>query len=159
MVGVVLEQMDGGGYTYARVQINGDEIWTAGPITSLSEGDTIGLLDAFPMEQFRSNALDRTFELLYFVGGYRPASAMTAAPPVPAGSAGVVLQVLNGGGYTYLEVETEEAATWIAADGMEVTEGDRVVWGGASVMRQFTSSTLNRTFDEILFVTYVEVIK
>ena len=151
-VGVVLEQMDGGGYTYARVQIEGEEIWAAGPLTLLAEGDTVALVDVFPMQDFESSALGRTFDVLYFVGGYE------AAQPAPS-PMGVVLQVLHSGGYTYLEVDVDGAGTWIAAPGTQVAQGDYVAWQGGMVMRGFTSGSLNRTFDEILFVERVEVIE
>lgn len=155
MSGIVLEQIDGGGYTYARLQTDVGEIWTAGPITTLSEGERVGLVDPFPMSNFRSNALDRTFEMLYFVGGYQSG----AVAPAPSAAGGAVLQVLNSGGYTYLEVQTDGGVAWLAAPGVQVAEGDQVLWRDGMVMQGFTSSTLNRTFDEILFVGGVEVVK
>lgn len=151
-VGVVLEQMDGGGYTYARMSTEQGEIWTAGPMAVLSVGDSIALFDPVPMEDFHSNTLDRTFDVLFFLGGYQVALA------TEVGVGHVVLQVLNSGGYTYVEVQSDDASTWLAAPETPVSTGDRIVWQGGAAMREFTSNTLNRTFDEILFVGSVEVL-
>jgi len=151
-VGVVLEQMDGGGYTYARMSTDEGEIWAAGPVAALSVGDSIALFDPVPMEDFYSNALDRTFDVLYFLGGYQVVQTREV------GAGHVVLQVLTSGGYTYVEVQSDDASTWLAAPETPVLEGDRIAWQGGAVMREFTSNTLNRTFNEILFVGSVEVL-
>lgn len=70
--GVVKETMDSGGYTYALLEIDGDEIWTAGPPTELSEGDRVALAGAMGMENFTAASLDRTFERILFVSGFVP---------------------------------------------------------------------------------------
>jgi hypothetical protein len=151
-VGVVQEQMDGGGYTYARMFTEEGEIWTAGPMAALSVGDSIALFDPVPMEGFHSNALDRTFDVLYFLGGYQVARTREI------GAGHVVLEVLTSGGYSYVELQSDNASMWLATPETTVSEGDRIAWQGGSVMREFTSNTLNRTFDEILFVGSVEIL-
>lgn len=67
-LGPVLETMNAGGYTYVLLQTTRGEIWAAGPTTSVEVGHVVELSDAFPMEQFESPALDRTFEKIYFCG-------------------------------------------------------------------------------------------
>jgi hypothetical protein len=64
-----------------------------------------------------------------------------------------VLQVENGGGYTYAEVQTAAGQkVWIAGSQIAIKPGDSVEWGSFAVMRDFTAKSLNRTFPEILFV-------
>lgn len=152
-LGVVEERMDGGGYTYARLTVDGGEIWTAGPVTALSVGDTVALVDPMPMENFPSKALDRTFDVLYFVGGYQ------AMADVPGRTEGEVLQVLHSAGYTYLEVEVDGEPIWVAAPEVAASEGDQVVWQAGEVMQNFPSRTLDRTFEAILFVQGVTVVR
>jgi hypothetical protein len=62
--------MDSGGYTYALLEIDGDEIWTAGPPTELAEGDRVALAGAMGMENFTAASLDRTFDRILFVSGF-----------------------------------------------------------------------------------------
>jgi hypothetical protein len=67
---VVKEVMQSGGYTYALLEMDGGEIWSAGPITELEEGDRVALVGTMGMENFRAASLDRTFDRLLFVSGY-----------------------------------------------------------------------------------------
>lgn len=69
-VATVLETMDSGGYTYALLEIDGDEIWSAGPPTQLSAGDQVALAGVMGMENFAATSLNRTFERILFVSGY-----------------------------------------------------------------------------------------
>lgn len=87
------------------------------------------------------------------------APAVTAAPAHPAApvaatqNTGKVVQILQGGGYTYAEVDTGAGKkVWIAGSPIQVKSGESVQWGDYSIMQNFSSKTLNRTFDEILFV-------
>lgn len=71
-VALVKETMDSGGYTYALLEIDGDEIWAAGPPSELAEGDRVALAGAMGMENFTAASLDRTFERILFVSGFVP---------------------------------------------------------------------------------------
>lgn len=64
-----------------------------------------------------------------------------------------VLQVVQGGGYTYMEAmgETGEKI-WMAGAPVEAKAGDSVSFGQYNVMQNFQSKALNRTFDKIVFV-------
>ena len=81
--GSVLETMDSGGYTYARIDRGGAEVWTAGPQTKLAVGDKVEAAGGSLMSGFRSETLNRTFDQIYFVGSFGGAGAAAAAP-VPA---------------------------------------------------------------------------
>lgn len=149
---VVLETMDSGGYTYARVAIGEDEMWAAGPQTQLAVGDTVSLKGPMPMSNFTSSTLDRTFEVILFVDAFTP-----GAPPAAPGRQGTVIQAMDAAGYTYLEVDVDGASVWLAGPQTALGEGDVVTWTDEMPMRGFTSTTLNRTFDEILFVNELVV--
>lgn len=156
----VLETMDSGGYTYARVEAEGTEAWTAGPPTELAVGDILVLTGATAMENFTSGTLDRTFDLIYFLGAYVKDGGEVGAMEMPAdGTQGTVAQVLTGGGYAYVQVEVEGDLMWLAGPMAKVDVGQTVAWRGGTPMPGFTSSTLDRTFDEILFVERISVLR
>ena len=74
-VGIVLETMNAGGYTYARLDAPETEIWAAGPMTDLALNDTVYLAGASNMGVFRSEELDRGWDEIYFVNAFQKASA------------------------------------------------------------------------------------
>jgi hypothetical protein len=83
--GTVVETMDAGGYTYAKLDAGTTPVWVAGPETKLTVGMKLGAMTGTLMTGFRSNTLNRTFEEIYFVTEF-PVAGM--APPNPhAGSA------------------------------------------------------------------------
>jgi hypothetical protein len=65
--GAIAETMDSGGYTYARLQGAGKDVWVAAPQFDAKVGETISVSLDMPMEGFQSKTLNRTFPLLYFV--------------------------------------------------------------------------------------------
>jgi hypothetical protein len=69
-VGTVLETMNSAGYTYARLNIAGEEVWAAGPPTELVEGDRVTLAGVMGMENFPAASLNRTFDRILFVSSY-----------------------------------------------------------------------------------------
>jgi hypothetical protein len=58
---------------------------------------------------------------------------------------------MDAAGYTYLLLDTDQGRQWAAATKMEVAVGDVVQLAAPMPMQNFTSKTLNRTFDQILF--------
>jgi len=70
---------------------------------------------------------------------------------------GKVLEVINVAGYTYLHLEGKDKKEWIAGKAKEVKEGDVVRYSKGSIMRNFFSKTLNKTFPEILFTSAIQV--
>ena len=99
-------------------------------------------------------------------------SSSTALPPnhptmpqqAPAASQGPVgqgkvLTAMHASGYTYMEVDTGDKTVWLAATSLKIKAGDTVQWQGASIMKNFNSKTLHRTFDEILFVSSASAVK
>lgn len=70
ITGEVLETMNSGGYTYVRLDQNGEEVWAAGPESPMDVGRTVSVSTNMPMKAFRSETLDRSFDTLYFVNGW-----------------------------------------------------------------------------------------
>ncbi|MBE0514624.1 hypothetical protein [Sulfurimonas sp.] len=76
----VLETINGGGYTYAKVNEDGNVYWIAGPQTNIAAGTKISFLEQMVMSDFTSKSLNKHFEQLVFVSAIVPAdgSASTA---------------------------------------------------------------------------------
>lgn len=66
-VAKVLETVNGGGYTYAKVEEEGNIYWIAGPQTEVAVGSKISFLEQMVMNDFASKALNKTFDTLVFV--------------------------------------------------------------------------------------------
>jgi hypothetical protein len=81
--------------------------------------------------------------------GENPASI----PPASAVVNGKVLEVKDVGGYTYLRLKTSGGETWAAVSKATVKKGDEVTIENVSVMNNFESKSLKKTFPTILFGT------
>jgi hypothetical protein len=74
------------------------------------------------------------------------------ATPVPAGMIrGPVLETMDAAGYTYVLLDTAEGQRWVAVQQTTVTVGDTVQTDQGMAMQNFTSQSLNRTFEVIYF--------
>ena len=109
--GAVIETIVTGGYTYAKVDVGGQEIWAAGPPTPMAVGDTITFSTLIPMKNFHSSSLNRDFPVLYFVDGFSTLnSGVTTAEPSTAAAPAAPVAVAIGniekveGGYTIAEI-------------------------------------------------------
>ena len=68
-----------------------------------------------------------------------------------------VKDLINVPGYTYLEVEQNQQARWIAAPTTAVKKDDLVQFDSGMLMQDFYSKTLKRNFPQIAFVNRVIV--
>ena len=64
---------------------------------------------------------------------------------------GKVVETMDAGGYTYVCLEKKGKQTWVAVPQMKVAVGSTLSFQPGSVMPNFTSSSLKRTFDRIIF--------
>lgn len=87
-------------------------------------------------------------------------SSMQADMKQPEGpvSQGKVVEVTNGAGYSYLLLESGGAQLWIAGTQIDAKKGDVVSYIENVAMDNFTSKTLNKTFDHIIFASSVKVL-
>jgi hypothetical protein len=155
VTGVVKETMDGGGYTFALLDLGDREIWVAGPETKLELGAALALPDTMNMGQFTAGSLDRTFEVLYFTSDFG-----TGVPAEVAAMEfqGTVKETMNAAGYTYALVEANGTSIWLAGPETVLTVGQSVVWNGGMAMKGFHSNTLDRTFETIYFVEDIKFV-
>ena len=87
-----------------------------------------------------------------------PAAASAASGVVPAAPvphmvtvSGTILETMDASEYTYMRLKTASGEIWAAVNKAKVKKGDAVTVTNAMVMDGFKSTTLNRTFDHILF--------
>jgi hypothetical protein len=66
---------------------------------------------------------------------------------------GEVTETMESGGYTYVNVKTSSGTVWAAGPVTPIKVGDPVRFETGMVMRNFESKTLQRSFDEIYFVS------
>lgn len=155
VTGVVKETTDGGGYTFALLDLGDREIWVAGPTTALPLGQVVALPDTMNMGRFTASSLNRTFDVLYFTTKF----GMGAPAAVQALEfQGTVKETMNSAGYTYLQVEADGTMIWLAAPETPVEVGQTVAWNGGMIMNDFHSNSLNRSFETIYFVEGVSVV-
>lgn len=64
--GTVLEVIDAKTYSYLRLKTANGETWAAVPRATLAKGATVRVLNAQPMDGFKSPSLNRTFERIVF---------------------------------------------------------------------------------------------
>jgi hypothetical protein len=70
---------------------------------------------------------------------------------------GIVTDVLQGGGYTYLEIqEKTEKKFWIAVSGQDIKKGIEVRFDEELVAKDFKSKSLDRTFDSLMFASNLQ---
>ncbi len=91
-----------------------------------------------------------------------------AAPELPAEDAkrpeekshiGTVTYTKNTDRYTYIKLDEQGKEVWLATLGMKVSVGDKVEYIGGLLMKDFHSNAMDKTFDFILLVTRVRVLK
>jgi hypothetical protein len=85
--GTVVETMNAGGYTYVLLDKGSEQIWVAGPETSIAVGDAVSMSPGMAMPNFESKTLERTFDVVYFVGGIEKADGHSHEAEAPGGQA------------------------------------------------------------------------
>jgi hypothetical protein len=175
--GKVVETMNASGYTYVNLENEGKKVWVAVPTMAVKVGDELKLQPGTEMESFSSKTLNRTFDKIIFSSGpvmnsVEPTAALPAGhPTVPAASAekgaakpdaivkaaekpfysGKVVETMNSGSYTYICLEKDGKKSWAAVPAMAVKVGEEIEVQPGTEMGRFTSKTLKKTFDNIIF--------
>ncbi len=93
--------------------------------------------------------------------GFHAANPPGKTPAMAEGPAAtaVVEEVLEGGGYSYLKLRSSEGDVfWLAGIQPGIRTGDTVRYVENVVMENFTSRSLNRRFDRIVFASSVQVV-
>lgn len=152
--GTVKSTRVAGAYSYIETDINGQLFWLATSTTPVNPGDTIAWNDHAVMKNFNSKALNHTFDQILFVD-----RVFSPNQKGPATHSGTVLEALTSAGYSYIHVDEKGKKMWLAAPQMTLTVGQTIRWSGGSAMHNFSSRSLDRTFDEIFFVNAVHITK
>lgn len=84
-------------------------------------------------------------------GSYKTIKNTTATTTQNASHKIVINEFLDGGNYTYLNVEENGNKYWMAIPNTEVKSGETYYYDGGMVMKDFESKQLEKTFDEITF--------
>lgn len=70
---------------------------------------------------------------------------------------GKVLDTIDVASYTYVQFAHGSSSQWLATNKTDVKKGDVVSFANAQSMHNFHSKSLNRTFDQIYFVSDLTV--
>jgi hypothetical protein len=111
--GTVVETMSSGGYTYAKLERGGAQVWVAGPETKLAVGAVVGTTSGSLMTAFKSDTLNRTFDEIYFVGSLPvTGGAAPARQGAPATTPAAPMEKIERaeGGKTVGEIFAERTA-------------------------------------------------
>ena len=68
----------------------------------------------------------------------------------------VVKEMIDGGGYVYLNVDEDGNNYWMAIATMPIEVGNTYYYNGGMVMKDFVSKHLNKTFE---FITFAEGVR
>ena len=64
---------------------------------------------------------------------------------------GKVINSMDSGGYTYVQIENNGKKTWVAVPETKVVKGQDITFSQGNEMQNFESKTLKRKFDSIIF--------
>ncbi len=84
-------------------------------------------------------------------GGNPHAGLKPQEIPAGVGHKGKVLETMDAGGYTYVQVDEKGQKLWVAVMQTKVKVGDTVEFPDSQPMVNFQSKSLKRTFDKIYF--------
>ncbi len=65
---------------------------------------------------------------------------------------GIVVDKMDAGTYSYLQLKENDKLYWVAVPRMEIENGESIYFSQYMEMKDFKSETLNRTFESVLFV-------
>ncbi|HVM97876.1 MAG TPA: hypothetical protein VMT89_15880 [Candidatus Acidoferrales bacterium] len=85
------------------------------------------------------------------------ADAAQAASQLPP-TTGKVVETFDSGGYTYVQVDDNGRKLWAAGPTTKIAVGTKVMLPDGMPMANFTSKSLNRTFDMIYFVSSIQIV-
>ena len=179
--GKVVETMSVGSYTYILLEKDGRTAWAAIPVAEVTVGEELALVPGIDMLDFKSTALRRTFGNIHFSAGVKggkpyviPAAAKqphadAASPGLPPAHpplskleteaspkyqpvlSGKVVESVDSNGYTYVCIEKEGRQSWAAIPATKIKAGSDLSIYAGNIMPTFTSKSLNRTFENIVF--------
>lgn len=116
-VGVVSEVVEGDGMSYV-LMVNGDNnYWIAAPQIALNVGEQIAISTPTEKTAYKSEALDRTFDKIFFVDTLMPKSAMGGG--MGGGMSGSMGGSMGGGNPHGSSMPASSQSADVAFDGIE----------------------------------------
>lgn len=111
------------------------------------------------MSTLRTYLTSAVLSLALTMPALAPADEKLAAATTPAADAsldgvllkGTILETMNSSGYTYLLLDAAQGKIWVAISETKVKAGQAVSCMPGMTMFDFSSKTLNRTFERIVF--------
>ena len=85
--------------------------------------------------------------------GVAPAPVAPARAPEPGGISGTVVETMPASTYTYARLDHDGHEIWLAGPETKLAVGTKLGPLEGTLMQDFHSDTLNRTFPEIYFVS------
>jgi hypothetical protein len=70
---------------------------------------------------------------------------------IPGALTGKVVDTMDSGGYTYVQLEKAGKKSWVALPQTKITKGKTMTFKPGMEMKNFESKTLKRKFDSIVF--------
>lgn len=95
---------------------------------------------------------------VYGQRSYAEEAAPAGGAASPGATTGKVIETMNAGSYTYVQVDDGSKKIWAAAPQFAVAVGDKVIVPDGAPMRDFYSKTLGRTFELVYFVGSIQVV-
>ena len=92
-------------------------------------------------------AFTASISFAFGTGGMPSAATSQEIPSI----SGKVTETMASGGYTYINIEKDGKNTWVAVPNMKATVGQDISVAQGMPMTNFTSKSLNRTFETIIF--------
>jgi hypothetical protein len=86
-----------------------------------------------------------------------PEATLNPADPTRGKVFGTVVETMDAGRYTYVQIDTGEERLWAAGPHTEIAVGDPVSVAGGTLMVDFFSKSLDRTFDRLYLVGAIGV--
>lgn len=87
--------------------------------------------------------------------GANPHAAPAAAAPAALPHEGTVVSTIDASIYTYVEVSEGGTTQWLAGSAVKLKKGDKIRYSDGTVMKDFYSKTLDRTFPTVVFVNSI----
>lgn len=69
---------------------------------------------------------------------------------------GKVLEILDGGNFIFIRLDTEGKKIWATVPSVDVKIGEEVTLRNANIFKKFYSKNLQRSFDELIFSSGVD---
>jgi hypothetical protein len=118
--GVVKETADAAGYVYVLMGTDAGDVWIAAPAAPVEIGSRVESPIGNAMKDFKSSALDRTFESVWFVSFVRPEGSGGAVASAPTGGIAAAAHSSGGGGQAKAAPTPKAGSIEPLADGLTI---------------------------------------